>query len=80
MNHLHKWCFLNLIKSKERKYVRKLFQSASLGAQHTLLLDNMNPYVKTMEYAVRGPLVIRAVDIEGEIKKVRCQPSSCLSI
>lgn len=30
-------------------------------------LDNMNPHLKTMEYAVRGPLVIRATQIEKEL-------------
>ena len=36
----------------------------------TLTLDNMNPCIKTMEYAVRGPLVIRATEIEKELQKV----------
>jgi len=35
----------------------------------TLTLDNMNPCIKTMEYAVRGPLVIRATEIEKELQK-----------
>ena len=34
------------------------------SASHTLLLENMNPCIKRMEYAVRGPLVIRATEIE----------------
>lgn len=33
-----------------------------------LTLDNMNPNVKKMEYAVRGPLVIRATAIEKELE------------
>lgn len=33
-------------------------------------LDNINPCIKTMEYAVRGPLVIRAGEIEKELQKV----------
>jgi alanine transaminase len=32
-----------------------------------LVIDNMNPCIKRMEYAVRGPLVIRATEIEKEI-------------
>ena len=36
----------------------------------TITLDNMNPCVKKMEYAVRGPLVIRATEIEKEIQRV----------
>ncbi|RZC40255.1 hypothetical protein BDFB_011666 [Asbolus verrucosus] len=35
-----------------------------------LTLDNLNPNVKVMEYAVRGPLVIRAGEIEKELEKV----------
>ena len=36
----------------------------------TITLENMNPCVKEMEYAVRGPLVIRATEIEKEIQRV----------
>ncbi|CAH0386946.1 unnamed protein product [Bemisia tabaci] len=32
-------------------------------------LDTMNPAVKVMEYAVRGPLVIRASEIEKELEQ-----------
>ena len=38
--------------------------------QHTVTMDNLNPAIKTMEYAVRGPLVIRATEIEKEIQRV----------
>lgn len=33
--------------------------------------ENMNPAIKVMEYAVRGPLVIRASEIEKELEKVK---------
>lgn len=33
-------------------------------------MGTMNPNVKTMEYAVRGPLMIRAVNIEKELAQV----------
>lgn len=36
-----------------------------------LTLDNMNPNVKRVEYAVRGPIVQRALQIEKELKKVK---------
>ncbi|CAG0926068.1 unnamed protein product, partial [Notodromas monacha] len=39
-----------------------------------LTLDNMNPCIKTMEYAVRGPLVIRAVEIEKELQAGKEKP------
>ena len=48
--------------------------STSNGAKmsaKTLTMDSLNPCIKTMEYAVRGPLVIRATEIEKEIEKVR---------
>lgn len=35
-----------------------------------LQLENINPNFITMEYAVRGPLVIRAGEIEKELKQV----------
>ncbi|XP_062591773.1 alanine aminotransferase 1-like [Saccostrea cucullata] len=40
----------------------------SCTRQRVLTLDTMNPYVKNMEYAVRGPIVIRAGEIEAELK------------
>lgn len=36
-----------------------------------LTLESLNPNVIKMEYAVRGPLVIRAGEIEKEIKQVK---------
>lgn len=39
--------------------------------QPTLTMDNLNPNVIVMEYAVRGPLVIRAGEIEKELEKVK---------
>ena len=40
--------------------------------QHTVTMENLNPCIKTMEYAVRGPLVIRATEIEKELESVSC--------
>jgi alanine transaminase len=42
----------------------------SSDKQKVLTYDNINPNVKTMEYAVRGPIVIRAVEIEKELAQV----------
>ncbi|XP_059160771.1 alanine aminotransferase 2-like [Physella acuta] len=47
-----------------RKTVEKLFSRTKV-----LTIDNMNPHVKNIEYAVRGPIVIRAGEIENELKK-----------
>ena len=63
------------------KYCRTLTTSTVLNslprtekmpeqANKCLQLDNINPNFITMEYAVRGPLVIRAGEIERELKEV----------
>ena len=44
--------------------------STSIMDQRVITLDNMNPFVKKMEYAVRGPLVIRATALEKELQAV----------
>lgn len=49
---------------------KQLSRTMASQAQPTLTLDNLNPNVKVMEYAVRGPLVIRAGEIEKELEKV----------
>lgn len=42
------------------------------GLGHRVLnMDTMNPNVKRVEYAVRGPIVQRAVQIEKELKEVQ---------
>lgn len=41
---------------------------ASVGGR-CLTIDDINPHVKIMEYAVRGPLVIRASEIEKELEQ-----------
>lgn len=41
---------------------------SSLG--RVLTLDSMNPNVRRVEYAVRGPIVTRAVQLEKELKEV----------
>ena len=46
---------------------RNLFTSTNSMAP-TVVLENMNPCIKKMEYAVRGPLVIRATAIEQVCK------------
>lgn len=42
-----------------------------------ITLDNINPAIKLMEYAVRGPLVIRAGAIEKELEQVCRIRSPC---
>lgn len=45
--------------------------STTAAGNTVITIDNMNPQVKKMEYAVRGPLVIRATEIEKELQAVR---------
>lgn len=42
-----------------------------------LTLDNMNPNVRRVEYAVRGPIVQRAVQLEKELKEVNVWARDC---
>lgn len=42
-----------------------------------LTLDTMNPNVRRVEYAVRGPLVQRALQLEKELKEVTT-PKFCV--
>lgn len=52
---------------------------SSAAGDRVVTIDNMNPQVKKMEYAVRGPLVIRATEIEKELQAVRlCVSSECV--
>lgn len=48
---------------------------SSLGK--VLTLDSMNPNVKRVEYAVRGPIVMRAMQLEKELKEVIATRTSC---
>lgn len=61
-NELLGTCYSASDKSERR--------TMATSAKPTLTLDSMNPNVIKMEYAVRGPLVIRAGEIEKELKKV----------
>ncbi|CAH1398729.1 unnamed protein product [Nezara viridula] len=45
-----------------------------MSCSKRLTLKSMNPYIKAMEYAVRGPLVIRAAEIEKELKEGKKKP------
>lgn len=43
--------------------------------ERVLTMDTMNPNIKRVEYAVRGPIVQRAVQIERELKMVSVRSS-----
>jgi alanine transaminase len=41
-----------------------------MNTNKVLTIKNLNPRVIDVEYAVRGPIVIRAAEIEKELKSV----------
>ena len=43
-----------------------------LSTKKFLRLDNLSPAVKNLQYAVRGKIVIRAGELEKELKQVSC--------
>lgn len=45
-----------------------------------LTIDTMNPTVKKVEYAVRGPIVQRAVELERELSQVPIVWSNALQL
>nr|UNA06105.1 alanine aminotransferase [Cyrtorhinus lividipennis] len=53
---------------------RNLRTMSDSSCEKCLTLDNMNPHIKVMEYAVRGPLVIRAGEIEKELQNGAQKP------
>lgn len=62
-----------LLASRNRDHhhiMSKRAHSTAAPSGKMLTVENMNPNVVKMEYAVRGPLVIRAAEIEKELKAV----------
>jgi alanine transaminase len=47
-----------------------MIKSNTMDNKKILTMENLNPRVIDVEYAVRGPIVIRAAEIEKEIKLV----------
>lgn len=69
--------------------VPKMNSSSCPSTDKVLTLDNMNPHVKEMQYAVRGPIVARAGAIEAELKSgvekpftevIRCNIGDCHAV
>ncbi|PIO54704.1 hypothetical protein TELCIR_23926, partial [Teladorsagia circumcincta] len=48
--------------------------SGDISSPQVLVRDNINPQVVTMQYAVRGPIVIRAVELEKELEQGAKKP------
>jgi len=45
-------------------------RSMATAKGRVLTMDTLNPNVRAMEYAVRGPIVVRAAEIEKELATV----------
>lgn len=48
----------------------KMSENGVSSGAKVLTIDTMNPTVKKVEYAVRGPIVQRAVELEKELSQV----------
>lgn len=46
-------------------------RTMATDVRRCLNIEDLNPNIIVMEYAVRGPLVIRAAELEKELEKVR---------
>nr|CAD7425189.1 unnamed protein product [Timema monikensis] len=62
------WTTPSIVHSS-RTMSSNLDSRSHVGRSKQLCIDNLNPNIKIMEYAVRGPLVIRASEIEKELEK-----------
>merc|ERR1719234_3090971 len=47
---------------------------SSILRRTMLTAETMNPKIKQVEYAVRGPIVVRAAEIERELKSGAAKP------
>lgn len=48
----------------------KMSENGVVPRAKVLTIDTMNPTVKNVEYAVRGPIVARAMELEKELSEV----------
>lgn len=55
-------------------FSRKSPSNTRTMASKSLTIENINPNILKLEYAVRGPLVIRAAEIEKELQKGAQKP------
>ncbi|XP_041424171.1 alanine aminotransferase 2-like isoform X3 [Xenopus laevis] len=55
------------LAERDRKVTEKMSENGTCS--RILTLDSMNPCIQKVEYAVRGPIVIRAVELEKELQQ-----------
>lgn len=62
---------LSSLSAKRRGLPKeKMSENGVTSRAKVLTIDTMNPTVKKVEYAVRGPIVQRAVELEKELSQV----------
>ncbi|KAK0168079.1 hypothetical protein PV327_001917 [Microctonus hyperodae] len=69
--------YTNIGASALHQTVRNISTSCCIMAksyEHTLTIDNVFSNLRRMEYAVRGPLLLRALEIEKELEKGMKKP------
>lgn len=66
--------FLKTLNHEQSNHMMCWLKCGHRNSSNFVTLDNMNPNVKRLEYAVRGPLVIRAGQIERELKSGAKKP------
>lgn len=62
-------CGIKLLSTVEAA-VEQTAHPARLREKKTLTMATLNPQVKAVEYAVRGPIVLKAGDIERGLQQV----------
>ena len=61
----------NIVRQSGQAFTRRTITQSKMAASgNVLTMETLNPNIKTMEYAVRGPIVARAGEIEEELKNV----------
>lgn len=60
----------SLSATRRRVPKEKMSENGVSSRAKVLTIDTMNPTVKKVEYAVRGPIVQRAVELERELSQV----------
>ncbi|ULU10453.1 hypothetical protein L3Y34_014621 [Caenorhabditis briggsae] len=67
-DYLH-WIHMRTAQTLSGIVARRFFNTSTriMASGKTLTVSNINPNVIKMEYAVRGPIVIRAVELEKEL-------------
>lgn len=69
---------LSSLSATRRGLPKEKMSENGMSRAKVLTIDTMNPTVKKVEYAVRGPIVQRAVELERELSEVRMDRMSFL--